>query len=319
VRIFLAILPAICVSIPLGLGAAPRSAPSANSKALQFEALELSRSREGFFVVKAKINDRPALLMVDSGSPGLVIAADRRETFGLKSIPAKSDLPDHVQINGKFDRLCMARSLQLGALAVLDVPVALVASSELSRSFRRQKIDGILGIDILLGTRAVLDCGEQVLVLNLFPEKAAKAPGFEFSRYRGVPMTLSDNFNLYVDGVVNGAKARLLVDTGAVITTLHRPFIRQMHIPIEETPFVSSGIHLKTVDTGVAEIPRLSVGSVRIKSQPIGVADLGELMRAGGHSPVKQRPFEGLLGAEILSSQHGIIDFGTRTLYLKKT
>jgi hypothetical protein len=58
---------------------------------------------------------------------------------------------------------------------------------------------------------------------------------------------------------------------------------------------------------------------VRIKSQPIGVADLGELMRAGGHSPVKQRPFEGLLGAEILSSQHGIIDFGTRTLYLKKT
>jgi hypothetical protein len=27
----------------------------------------------------------------------------------------------------------------------------------------------------------------------------------------------------------------------------------------------------------------------------------------------------GLLGAEILNSHHGIIDFGTRTLYLKKT
>jgi hypothetical protein len=29
-------------------------------------------------------------------------------------------------------------------------------------------------------------------------------------------------------------------------------------------------------------------------------------------------PVAGLLGAEILRHHHGIIDFGTRTLYLKK-
>jgi len=66
---------------------------------------------------------------------------------------------------------------------------------------------------------------------------------------------------------------------------------------------------------GVAWIRKLSVGSVDITGKEVGVVDLEGLIHRGmlqGSPPVA-----GLLGAEILKRHHGIIDFGTRTLYLK--
>jgi hypothetical protein len=54
---------------------------------------------------------------------------------------------------------------------------------------------------------------------------------------------------------------------------------------------------------------------VDITGKEVGVVDLEGLIRKGllqGSPPVV-----GLLGAEILKRHHGIIDFGTRTLYLR--
>ena len=66
----------------------------------------------------------------------------------------------------------------------------------------------------------------------------------------------------------------------------------------------------------MARIRKLSVGSVDILGKEIGVVDLEGLIHTGlleGSPPVA-----GLLGAEILNHHHGIIDFGTRTLYLMR-
>jgi hypothetical protein len=58
------------------------------------------------------------------------------------------------------------------------------------------------------------------------------------------------------------------------------------------------------------------VGSVDIVGKDVGVIDMEGLIHDGlleGSPPVA-----GLLGAETLRRHHGIIDFGTRTLYLQK-
>jgi hypothetical protein len=55
---------------------------------------------------------------------------------------------------------------------------------------------------------------------------------------------------------------------------------------------------------------------VDIIGKEVGVIDLEGLIHDGllrGSPPVV-----GLLGGEILNGHHGIIDFGTRTLYLKR-
>jgi predicted aspartyl protease len=133
---------------------------------------------------------------------------------------------------------------------------------------------------------------------------------------RAVPIQVSDGFNLYVDGSINGAPAKLMVDTGSFATLLHRSFVRRMRIATRETPFSSSAVNLRERGVRVARISKLSVGSVDIIGKEVGVIDLEGLIHGGllrGSPPVA-----GLLGGEILNRHHGIIDFGTRTLYLKR-
>jgi predicted aspartyl protease len=318
-RLFVAKI-VVCVTI---VGALTADLPLLNGAKTpaggdRFESLPLGRSRQNHLLVHAFINGKPALLGVDSGAPISAIALKRRAHFGLTGIPGSSALPARLQINGAFNSVAIAKSFRLGGLTLVDEPVVVVdlgGSGHGSRRLREQEIDGILGADILFPTDAVLDCQKQVLVLKTDPDFAGRAPGVEYRGLRSVPIRVSETYNLYVDAVINGERARLMVDTGAFATLLHRGFVRKLHVAIHETPFSSSAVNLKQRGVEIARIRQLSVGSVDIVGKDIGVVDLGGLI----HKDLLRgsQPVAGLLGAEILQSHHGIIDFGTRRLYLK--
>jgi predicted aspartyl protease len=299
--------------------ALPHPGERIQTSAPRFEALPLVRSRQNHLLVHAYINNRSAWLCVDSGAPISAIAVDRRQHFRLTGTSAGSEFPARLRINGSFDSVAIAKSFQLGGLSLIDEPVVIVdlgGSSQAARLLHEQRIDGILGADILFPTKAILDCHRQLLILKLDPELAGNAPGFDFRGLHGLPMQVSDSFNLYVNTSINGIPARLMVDTGAFATLLHQPFVRQMRIPTRETEFSSTAVNLKQRGVQVARIKRLSLGNVNILGKEVGVIDLEGLIHNGllEASP----PVAGLLGAEILHQHHGIIDFGTRTLYLKK-
>jgi predicted aspartyl protease len=315
-RKFLSIL---CVGVALAaeLSAAQQQAATSRTTA-HFEALPLMRSRQNHLLVRAYINGKPAWLGVDSGAPVSAIAVHRREYFRLTPIAAKSNLPAQVQINGAFSNVAIAREFRLGALTLVDEPIVTINlgnTTPLARSRHEQEIDGIIGADILFPTNAVLDCQRQLLILKINPDMTGNPPGIDHRGLRAVPIQVSDGFNLYVNGSVNGEPAKLMVDTGSFATLLHRSFVRRMRIPTRNTAFSSSAVNLEERGVGVAWIRKLSVGSVDINGKEVGVVDLDGLIRKGllqGSPPVV-----GLLGAEILKRHHGIIDFGTRTLYLK--
>jgi predicted aspartyl protease len=300
-------------------GANPRDRVDRRSERPQFEALPLVRSRQNHLMVRGFINGKPAWLTVDSGAPVSAIASHRRDHFQLTPITAKSNLPARVQINGAFNKVAIARKLRIGALTLVDEPVVVVDLGRPSRSARLRRepqIDGIIGADILFPTQAVLDCQRQLLILKIDPDVVGGAPGFDRRGLQAVPIQVSDGFNLYVNGAINGKRARLMVDSGSFATLLHRSFVRRMRIPTEETAFSSSAVNLKERGVRVARIRKLSVGSVDIVGRQVGVIDLEGVIHGGlleGSPPVA-----GLLGAEILNRHHGIIDFGARTLYLKR-
>jgi predicted aspartyl protease len=289
--------------------------PAATIGGLQYEALPLTRSSQNHLLVHAEINGKPALLGVDTGAPVSAIALNRREYFGLKPITGKSEIPARLSINGAFNSVAIARNLRLGALNLVDEPMVLVDLGGLRRSTKRDEIDGILGADILFPTKAMLDCQRQILILKINPSVPGTVPGFEFDGFRRVPIHVSDGFNLYVDGAVNGQKAKLMVDTGAFATLLHSQFVRRMQIPMRDTPFSSSGVNLKQRGVRMATISRFSVGSMNMERKDVGVMNLEGLIHGGllQASP----PVVGLLGSELLRRYHGIIDFGTKSLYLK--
>jgi hypothetical protein len=270
-------------------------------------------------LVYAYINNKPAWLCVDSGAPITAVAEHRREHFRLTEFISDAAGPARIRINGSFDSLATVHSLQLGGLNLIDEGVVVVDlgnTSRVARLLHEPAIDGILGTDILFPTQAILDCERQVLILKLDPNIPGTAPGVSFRGYHKLPMFVSESFNLYVDSSINGIPARLMVDTGAFVTILHQSFVRQMQIPTEETGYRSTAVNLKQHGIQVATIRRLSLGRIHMESKDVGVIDLEGLIQRGllEASP----PAVGLLGAEILREHHGIIDFGTRTLYLKK-
>lgn len=298
---------------------ASQAAPISAQLPPQFEALPLVRSRQNHLLVRAYINGRAAWLCVDSGAPVSAIALNRRGHFRLTGVPGRSKLPPHLQINGALNNVAIAREFRLGALNLIDEPVVTIdlgSSTRTARMFREQQIDGILGADILFPTNAVLDCQQQVLVLKMDPGLAGGAPGLDFRGFRSAPIYVSEAFNLYVDSSINGTPAKLMIDTGAFATLLHRSFVHQLQIPVRETQFTSAAVNLKQRDVQIARIRRISVASVNIWGKDVGVIDMEGLLHNGllEASP----PVAGLLGAEILRQHHGIIDFGTRTLYLKR-
>src|SRR5213596_3584018 len=191
---------ALAIELAVAPGAYARATP-------QFEAMPLVRSRQNHLLVHAFINGRPAWLTVDSGAPVSAIALNRREYFRLKPITAKSSLPARVQINGAFNNVAIARELRIGGLILADEPVVTVdlgGSARAARMAHEPQIDGIIGADILFPTQAVLDCERQLLVLKIDPNVVGSFPGFSRRGLRAVPIQVSDGYNLFVNGSVNG-------------------------------------------------------------------------------------------------------------------
>lgn len=312
---------ALLVALVVGLPALATAKPPARDEAPQYEALPLTRSSQNHLLVRAEINGKPAVLLVDTGAPLSAVAIDRATHFGMSPVSAKSKIPSRLNINGAFNAMSMARGLRLGALNLVDEAMVLIDFSYLRQSSgnggeQERESDGILGTDILSPLMAVLDYDRMLLVLKIDPRVSGTVPGFNFRGHRRVRMRESEGYNLYVDGSVNGTKARLMVDTGAFATLLHSQFVLRMKIPLRQTQFKSVGVNLAQSRVRLANITRFSVGSLDMQSHRVGVINLERLIHGGllDASP----PVAGLLGSEMLARYHAIIDFGTKSLYLKQ-
>jgi predicted aspartyl protease len=298
--------------------AAANSRPQPALENPVFQALPLERSKQNHLLIRAEINGKPALLGVDSGAPVSAISASRRAYFGMSAVPSDSKLPSQLRINGGFGRVRIAQRLQLGALILLDEPMVAIdlsAPARAAHAFHEQELDGILGADILFPTQAVLDCNAQTLFMKIDPDAPGAMPAINHRGWKDVPIRVSKGWNLYVDSKLNGKAAQLMLDTGSFTTLIHRPFVRQMRLPLRNTPYASGAVNLKQRGLQLATIRRFAVGNFVVKGKEVGVMDLHGLIH--GDLLDGQPPVVGLLGSEFFRRNHAIIDFGTRTLYLK--
>jgi len=312
-------LTALLVALVVGLPALALARKPAGTEAPVYQALPMERSSQNHLLVRAEINGKPAVLLVDTGAPLSAVAIDRAAHYGMNPVSAKSKIPSRLNINGAFNAMSVARTVRLGALNLVDEAMVLIDFSYLRQSSRgrsERESDGILGTDILSPLMAVLDYDRMLLVLKIDPRVSGPIPGFNFRGYRRVRMHESEGYNLYVDGSVNGTKARLMVDTGAFATLLHSQFVMRMKIPMRQTKFKSVGVNLAESRVRLANINRFSIGSMDMQSHRVGVINLERLIHGGllDASP----PVAGLLGSEMLQRYHAIIDFGTNSLYLKR-
>jgi Aspartyl protease len=305
----------------LSVASAFGASRSASQQALEnpeFQALPLERSRQNHLLLRAEINGKPALLGVDTGAPVSAISAAKRKHFEMSAIPGSSKLPPKLRINGGFNRVTIAHRLRLGSLVLLDEPMVAIdlsAPARAAREFHEQELDGILGADILFPTQAVLDCKKQILFMKLDPDAHGTVPGINHHGWKNMPIRVTKGWNLYVDSKLNGKPAQLMIDTGAFTTLIHRPFVREMRLKTRNTPYTSGAVNLDERGLQLATIRYFAVGPFLVRGKEVGVMNLDGLV----HGDLLQGnpPVAGLLGSEFLRRNNAIIDFGTRTLYLK--
>lgn len=284
-------------------------------RALQFESLPLTRSAQNHLRLRAFINGKPATLEVDSGAPVSGIAVNRLAHFGLTPVPAKSEIPQSMVLNGRRNPIAVAHSLQIGVLNLVDEPMVAVDLGSAGFS-DDESIDGILGTDILFPTHAVLDCAAQQLILKVDPNVRGGVPGMDYAGLAAVPIELSSGHSLLVKGSLNGKAARLRIDTGAFMTLLNREFVRGIKVQLRDSPFTLAAVHFEERRARLATISRFSIGEVELRSQEVAVVNLDGIV---GKTLLNAKvPVAGHLGVEILQAHNGIIDFGTKTLYLKR-
>ena len=204
--------------------------------------------------------------------------------------------------------------------------VGLTAGMERYNSEHSQMaVGGLMGEDILHRYSAVIDWRRRGVYFNTDPSKRIKmGPGFIAAGWTAIPMATSNDRHFFVPCTVSGRPVRLMVDTGAQFTTFIDGILPLTTIYNRDTGgsmarIGSTGMTLSMIGSDMemhpARVEHWKIGNFEIAKSSVAVAKLPHALvneQVAGDGPIL-----GVLGAELLASNHAIIDVGGSTLYLK--
>ncbi|HLN52486.1 MAG TPA: retropepsin-like aspartic protease [Lentimicrobium sp.] len=119
------------------------------------------------------INGKPALLMVDTGSPKTVLDTDHLQKFVNQTELKRNPRRGLAGITSVYTYIATIEKLEIGSIVINDYKAAAVDLGQINRSFRgmgNPQIDGLLGCDLLRHCKAVLRFEDRLLELNALEE-----------------------------------------------------------------------------------------------------------------------------------------------------
>jgi predicted aspartyl protease len=122
-----------------------------------------------------------------------------------------------------------------------------------------------------------------------------------------IPFDLVNN-HIYVDGAIDGKRARFLVDTGGV--NLLTPAAAKKFRLVGQGKLAARGVGDETVDLALAHAKEVRVGAAVLAKPVFYVIDLGDLPKVEGIA------FDGLVGYEMFRRFGVTIDYAGRELSL---
>jgi predicted aspartyl protease len=264
--------------------------------------INLQRVRN-YLTVPAKINGHSADLLIDTGAAVCVLSSRKDWAFGFTPIKGAA-----VSLNGKKGQVTRIGLLEIGPTQTRNLPVALI-------DFHRSGLDGldgIIGLDLLRAARATVDCQRGVLYWKLDP-KAPNVLAATLPRagWTAIPMEYGDR-HFMIRGVVCGKPIRLGVDTGAPVTSVLQSWAAGTGLQTGVRHFTTGGVNNLDRKATLASSAKLAFGTFQLSACPIVVNQTLPGLGSGGVC-------DGLIGADILGRNLGMIDCEMGILYLKAT
>ena len=284
--------------------------------------------------LRMSINGKPTMLMLDTGANVTIL--DQKFYKGAVSASnnvKRDDLPIELQkklnANGQRAEIGYIDSLKAGPA---DFGKNMVLITDLAGNFGTYNnyhmtgsISGLLGEDFLHKHGAIIDWARKGVYLNTDPSKRMKVgPGLVAAGWIAVPMAQANTRHFTVQATVSGKPVRLIVDTGAQFTTFAPGVVPlTMHYNRDTgssmVRIASNAGTSRMVGSDAtmfpAEVEHWKIGNYEIASSLVAVHHFPPGLLA--QQSAGEGPVLGLLGSEVLSKNHAIIDITGSTLYLK--
>lgn len=262
-------------------------------------------------IMSVQINGHPANLLVDTGSNEIILDTAAAETFGVGPPPRAWRYIGFTEINGRLLPVAFMQSLTAGNVSFGSSPVVLRDSSR--SGVGKAQVDGVLGLEILLRHKAVINCRTRLVFFKVDQARRMNLIAVASSeRFTRVPLHREASGALTVPCSIRGQSGRLLVDTGAFVTTFPDTFFRFLGISSEPTRVSAQFPTGTTSPVSAAQINDLKIGDFKVPPSKFGVAALPHFaLRQGGTR------ISGILGMDTLYIRHAIIDLDGMNLFLK--
>lgn len=264
------------------------------------------------------VNGHSATFIIDTGAGVSVLERKRARDFGVTPVEPNSQYGQFASLNGKAYRVGYIDKLEAGSMNFGGGPMALFDSDSrfslsIRSSFGNQKIDGIIGADILTRYQAVINCGTRLIFFKVSSKSPLQLARFALSdHFTQVPLREESSRGFTVPGSINGHALRMLVDTGAPLTTFNQAAAKLLGISASATGASATFSDGAQRQISIGRVKQLKIGDFRLPPQRLATTALPQF--AAEHGKVR---VDGILGMELLALNHGIIDFGSRSLFLK--
>ena len=269
--------------------------------------INLTRNWQNHMIAPVRLNGRNAHLIVDTGAMFSCLDLAKERSFGFR--PEKGTV---VMVNGRKHGAARIDSVGIGPVEIRNLKMALINASEYQTPRRsgEARVDGILGLDVLRLGHAVIDCRHPRLFWKAVPGAPnVMAATLRAEGWTAVKLEFKD-YLYFAKGTVNETPARFLVDTGAFATLLDRNFAARAGLKADGPRLRTKGIHHEDTQSRVAHPKTLAIGGLRLRNFPIAISAL--------HKPgLLDNTVSGLLGADVLGKNLGVIDCEQHVLYLK--
>src|SRR6059058_1759354 len=242
---------------------------------------KLERRFGNHLFVPASVNNKHAALMIDTGAPVTIIDKNSAGTFGLNVENTTINVGRIFGRRWEHYGVSVAKSIALGNCVVTNVPVALADTSDMnadgpgaatgthiSAVNRLPHLNGLLGAREMSKFGMIIDCAHQMLYINPngpSAEVSQKLAGLLSDRgFTRIAMRRNSTNHLEVASVLNGHPTRMIVDTGAAVTTVDRTMASQAGLSVGGTRFVEDAGEGRIERLGTGEVNELKIGDYTI-------------------------------------------------------
>ena len=240
-----------------------------------------------------------------------MLDADTAASFGIKPSQRGLRYIRFNEINGQELPLGFAQNLTAGSMSFGSTLITLRNSSY--SSVGSAHIDGVLGLDILSRYKAVINCRTKLVFFKVDQARQMHLSSVASTeKFVKIPLRREESGALTVPCSVHGLPARLLVDTGAFITTFDEAFLRPLGVPLEATRVSAHFARGTARKISAGKIKNLQIGHFKIPPAKFGVTALPNFALQQGRTTIN-----GILGIDTLYNYHAIIDLDDMNLFLK--